>query len=155
MIDTASVRKLHAQCGCITVDSAPSPLARTDLEYDGCRLRVGGLRLAIECDECKAFAKDQQRPDLLVLRVVDDDAQWVVIEVKRTIQAKARRQIEAGLEILARSPLFDVAEGCLPLAIIAYSRRRATDLDQYRLPLRVRGRVVPVRVVQCGDDEAI
>lgn len=155
MIDTASVRRLHAQCGCITVDNEPSPLARTDLEYDGCRLRIGGLRLVIKCDRCAAFPKDQQRPDLLVFRVVDGEAQWVVIEVKRTIQTKARRQIEAGLEILAGSSLFQVPASRAPLAVVAFSRLRATDLDRHRQPLRVRGKSIPVRIVRCGEDDVI
>ena len=155
MIDTASVRNLHARCGCITLDTEQSSPSQTDFEYDDCRLRIGGLRLVIECDRCEAFPKDQQRPDLLVFRVVNNEAQWVVVEVKRTIQTKARRQLEAGLEILGVSPLFEEPAGRPPLGIIAFSRLRATDLDKYRQPLRVRDQVVPVRVVRFGNDNVI
>ena len=155
MTDTASVRNLHARCGCITLDTEQSSPSGDDLEYDDCRLRIGGLRFVIECDRCEAFPKDQQRPDLLVFRVVNDEAQWVVVEVKRTIQTKARRQIESGLEILAGSSLFPEHAGRLPLGIMAFSRPRVTDADQHRQPLRVRGQVVPMRVVRCGEDNMI
>ena len=155
MIDTVSVRNLHARCGCITLDTEQSSPSQTDLEHDDCRLRIGGLRLVIECDKCEAFPRDQQRPDLLVFRVFNDEAQWVVVEIKRTIQTKARRQLEAGLEMLAGSSLFPEPAGRLPLGIVAYSRPRVTDLDQHRQPLRVRGQVVPVRVVRCGEDNMI
>ncbi|MCQ3808704.1 MAG: hypothetical protein KTV16_15760 [Acidimicrobiia bacterium] len=155
MIDPASVRNLHARCDCIRQDVAQSVPSRTDLEYADCRLRVAGLRLVIECDKCEAFPKDQRRPDLLVFRVANDEAQWIVVEIKTTVQPKARRQIEAGLQVLADSPLFQELAGRLPLAIIAYSRRRVTDLDKYRQPIRVLGQVVPVRVVRCGEDSMI
>ena len=155
MISTASVRNLHARCGCIALDTEQTSPLRDDLEYDDCRLRIGGLRLVIECDRCEAFPKDQQRPDLLVFRVVNDEAQWVVVEIKRTIQTKARRQIESGLQILSASSMFEEPAGRLPLGIIAFSRPRVTDLDQHRQPLRVRDQVVPVRVVRCGTDNVI
>ena len=155
MIDTTAIRNRHVQCDCILIhveESSPSP---TVLDHQDCRLRISGLCFAIDCDNCNAFPKDQRRPDLVVLREVDDAAQWLVVEIKSTMRMYARQQVEAGLKTLANDPLFSELADRGPLAILAFTRLRTAGLDRLRQPLRIQGRPVPIRVVRCGDDSVI
>ncbi len=155
MIDTKAISNRHARCGCILIHAtgpSPSPAA---VEHSECRLQVDGLLLAIDCDRCKAFLNTEKRPDLLVLREVNEEAQWLVIEIKSTERRKAIDQLEAGLRSLASSALFLEPEHRRPRAVLATKRQRTADLDWLRKPVNTTWGAVPVKSVKCGDLEAI
>lgn len=155
MIDAAEIQKRHERCGCVTVAVEESSSIPTVLVHQNCRLEIDGLRLAIDCDRCHAFAKDQKRPDLMVLQEVNSKSHWLVIEIKETIRLGARLQLEAGLEVLAAHRMFASPQPCGLGAILAYERPRMADWVRLREPLCVQDRSVPMRVVQCGDGRVL
>ena len=155
MIDATAIRNRHVQCDCVSIYVENPSSSPTVLDHQDCRVQISGLRFAIDCDRCHAFPKDQQRPDLVVLRELNDEAQWVVIEIKTTMRMYARKQVEAGLETVAADPRFSGLANCKRLAVLAFVRPRTAGLDQLRQPLRIGGRSVPIRVVQCGGSTVI
>ena len=155
MIDSRVIRNGHVRCGCILIHETGPSMSPAAVEHPDCRLQVHGLLLAIDCDRCKAFPKNQKRPDRLVLREVNKERQWIVIEIKRAERKKAIQQLKAGLETLSGSLMFSGLVHCRPLAVLACARLRTAELDWLRKPLSTAWGPILVKVVECGDVEAI
>ena len=134
MTAAASIREAHRECGCFSQDRLDATGdAALPISHQGCQLRIRGLRLAINCDQCRVYGPNDVRPDLLVLRERNGTCEWVVIEIQRTMDRAARRQVEAGLETIARSPLFESFRTCRPRALFASTRRvRAQEIERLR-----------------------
>ena len=124
MIDAESIRNAHRNCGCLTedrldtVDYSPHSLRR-----HGCQLKIRGLRLAINCDSCRAYGSNDIRPDLFVLRETDGTCEWIVIEIQSTMDRAATRQVAAGLRTLAEDPLFADSLNCKPRVLFRIQAR--------------------------------
>lgn len=157
MINAASIRDAHRGCGCVVQDRLDaSGHGARPISHQGCRLNVRGLRLAIDCDTCRAYGPNDVRPDLLVLRERDGTCEWIVIEIQRTMDRAARPQVEAGLRTLAEDPMFEAARSCKPYALFAFKLGvRTQELGQLRKLLRSRGRVVDISVKRCSDRTVI
>lgn len=157
MIDAASIREAHRGCGCFVQDRLDASDDGTrQIRHQGCRLNIRGLRLAIDCDKCRAYGPNDTRPDLLVLRERNGACEWIVVEIQRTMDRAARSQAEAGLRTLAEAPMFAAARSCKPQALFAATRgMRTQDVQRLRRPLRSRGRVVGISVKRCGDSTVI
>ncbi len=112
MIDAESVFTVHSACGCLLTKRLVMGAASYYLNHQKCKLVVAGLRLAIDCDRCSAFGPNDPRPDLLVLRDSNGACEWIVIEIKHTMDRAAINQVEAGLRILDQSPLFADSRDC-------------------------------------------
>lgn len=129
---------------------------RRSLRERGCRLNITGLRLAIDCDKCRAYGSNDVRPDLRVLRERNGSCEWIVIEIQRTMDRAARPQVEAGLRALAENRRFADARNCKPYALFAHKRGvRAQEQERLRKPLRSRGQVVDISVKPCGEGTVI
>ena len=157
MIDAQSIRDAHHECGCFArdrLDAADDEACA--MSHHGCRLSIRGLRLVIDCDKCRAYGYNDERPDLLVLRERDGACEWIVIEIQRTMDRAARRQVEAGLRTLAENSLFAVYQNCRLHALFASTRGvRTQDVQRLRLPLRSRGQVIAPDVKRCGEGTTI
>lgn len=157
MINAEILRDAHRDCGCFVQDRLDASDADArPIRHHGCRLNIRGLRLAIDCDRCRAYGSNDTRPDLLVLRERNGSCEWIVIEIQSTMDRAARSQVEAGLQTLAEDPLFADAGSCKPYALFAHKRRvRAQEQERLRKPLRSQGEIVDISVKRCGEGTVI
>ena len=158
MINAATIRDAHEQCECFTQDRLGSTSnADHPITHQGCRFNVKGLRLAVDCDKCRAYGQNDVRPDLLLLRERDGICEWIVVEIQRTMDRAARPQVEAGLRTLDQNPKFTHSQADGPRFVLFLSKRRvrSQELERLRKPIRSQGKVVQIEVRRCGLDTLV
>ena len=149
MNSIGSLGDLHTRCSCMfrrTVDGAVSK--------HSCRLKIDGLQIAMDCDDCRAFGKESTKPDIIGVQRCDspNDNRWLVVEIKGVMDNDAREQVEAGLQKIAQHDLFrvDIKRARVCFAFTQRDLRRTADRSRLRKPLKFRGTSVPVLVTRCG-----
>lgn len=154
MTDLEEVSRLHADCGCIWRTASAAVDEPVILNYDGCRLVVLGLRLVIECDNCKAFDSEDSKPDLLILRQVCDGYEWLVVEIKAVMDRGAGLQVQSGIDTISTSPMFSPFSSARCIGLFANKKaNRTSNVDALRRSLKHQGRRIPARIERCGNNK--
>ena len=148
MSSTVSLRELHARCDCVIESTVDGVVAKHQ-----CRLRIEGLRVAVDCDLCSAFGENTKRPDIIAIQrgLSSADDRWLIVEIKGVMDSGARRQAEAGLQAMSQHDLFNmnIKRARVCFAFRQRDLRRTADRARLRKPLKFHGKSVPVRVVRC------
>lgn len=135
-LDASDLLSQHSDCNCrlgaplprdgIGADPAgqvkdsPNHIAK-----DNCTVAIEGLIAAFDCDECRAFAAGDPRPDVIALRECDGNHQWIVSEMKLTMRERAGRQAAAGLAKLGRHPLYALEIDSAQVVFVVKKRRKS------------------------------
>ena len=155
MIDLDRLRSRHEEYACLPAVRPAAEGGAALFTHQRCRLRILGLRLVIDCDKCRAFdTETDRRPDLLVLRTRRGAHEWLVTEIKNVMDSTAGPQVQAGINVVARSPMFAEASDVDMAGLFAFRKaNRTADTNRLRGALTFAGRPIAASVARCGSHE--
>lgn len=117
---------LHAGCNCQIAFWSDTNSA-TSLSKDNCEVYVENLVIAIDCDLCRAFTENDTRPDVIAIRQCQEEDEWLILEMKGKMRARAAEQARAALSRLGKDPMFVSQMQTAHVYFVIKKRRRADN----------------------------